>query len=389
MKNICFVTGTRAEYGLLKPLMELVRDDKDYNLQIIVTGMHLVKEFGMTVNQIIEDGFTDFIEVEMLLNSDTSVGLLKSMGLEMISISDAFNQFKPDLCIILGDRFEAIAAAISAYVLRIPIAHIGGGERTEGVIDEGIRHSISKFSYLHFTSTEQYRKRVIQLGETPDRVFNVGGIGIDNIVGFKPLDKEDFEKSINFKLKKKNLLITYHPVTLENETAEDQIKNLLTALNTLNDTWLIFTKANADTNGKIINEIIETYVNENKDKSVCFASLGMQRYLSAIHHVDGVIGNSSSGLIEVPSFKKGTINIGERQKGRMMADSVINCSNTVNSIKSALDTLYSKEFDVELKKSSNPYGAGGASKKIYNIINSFNESISIKKSFFDIDFEIS
>ena len=383
-RAICVVTGTRAEYGLLYWLMKEIQAADELDLQIIATGMHLSPEFGLTYQQIERDGFTIDEKVEMLLSSDSEVGITKSMGLAMIGFADALDRLQPDMMVVLGDRFEIFSAASAATVAKTPIAHIHGGETTEGAFDESFRHSITKMSHLHFTSTEVYRDRVIQLGEQPERVFNVGAVGIDNIKKLNLLDRNEFEESIGFKLGKKNLLITYHPVTLETGTAQEQFANLLAVLGDLHDTHLIFTKSNSDTDGRIINEMIEEFVRDTPQHAVAFSSLGQLRYLSAMKYVDGVVGNSSSGLLEVPSFKKGTINIGDRQKGRIQAESVINSHTDVDSIKGSIDFLYSDKFCNSLKNVSNPYGNGGSSTKIVEVLRKYDMGDLLKKCFYDI-----
>jgi len=382
-RKVCVVTGTRAEYGLLYWLMKEIEYDNNLELQLIATGMHLSPEFGLTYKEIEKDFKIDK-KIEMLLSSDTSIGISKSMGLAQISFSEAYEELKPNILVVLGDRYEIFSAVSSAMIARIPIAHLHGGETTEGAFDESIRHSITKMSHLHFTATDEYRDRVIQLGEQPNRVFNVGGLGIENIKRLKLLDKKAFETSINFKLNKKNILVTFHPVTLENSTASIQFQNLLDSINELENTTIIFTKANSDTDGRVINSMIDEYVAKNSDKSVVFTSLGQLRYLSALQYVDGVVGNSSSGLAEAPSFKIGTINIGDRQKGRIKAQSVIESSPTKESIDKAFKKLYSKEFQELLKSSKNPYGDGCASLKIIEEIKKVNLDDIIKKSFYDI-----
>ena len=382
-RKICVVTGTRAEYGLLYWLMKEIEEDNDLELQLIVTGMHLSPEFGLTYKTIQKEFKIDK-KVEMLLSSDTPIGISKSMGLAQISFGEAYDELQPDVLVVLGDRYEIFSAVSSAMIACIPIAHLHGGETTEGAFDESIRHSITKMSHIHFTATDEYRNRVIQLGEQPDKVFNVGGLGIDNIKKLKLLSKEEFEKSIDFKLNKKNIIVTFHPVTLENSTAKEQFQNLLDAIDKLEDTNIIFTKANSDTDGRVINSMIDEYVSANSDKSVGFTSLGQLRYLSALQFVDAMVGNSSSGLAEAPSFNIGTINIGDRQKGRIMADSVINCTNDLESIKSGFKKLYSDEFSKELDNVTNPYGDGGASKKIKEIIKKVSLENILKKSFYDI-----
>ncbi|QOP43231.1 UDP-N-acetylglucosamine 2-epimerase (hydrolyzing) [Sulfurimonas sediminis] len=382
-RKICVVTGTRAEYGLLYWLMKEIESDKDLELQLIVTGMHLSPEFGLTYKTI-EKEFKIDKKIEMLLSSDTAIGISKSMGLAQISFAEAYEDLRPDILVVLGDRYEIFSAVSAAMIARVPMAHLHGGETTEGAFDESIRHSITKMSHLHFTATDKYRNRVIQLGEHPDRVFNVGGLGIDNIKRLKLLSKEEFEKSIDFKLSKRNIIVTFHPVTLENSTAKEQFQNLLDAIDELEDTHIIFTKANADTDGRIINSMIDEYVAKNTHKAVGFTSLGQLRYLSALQYVDAMVGNSSSGLAEAPSFKIGTINIGDRQRGRIMADSVISCNSSKESILEAFNSLYSSEFQKLLKDSVNPYGDGGASQKIKEVIKSIPLENMLKKSFYDL-----
>lgn len=385
-RKICVVTGTRAEYGLLFWLMKLVQEDKELELQLIVTGMHLSPEFGLTWKQITEDGFPINKKIEMMLSSDTAVGISKSMGLGMIGFSEAYSDLQPDIVVLLGDRFEIFSAATAAMIACIPIAHLHGGEATEGLIDEPIRHSITKMAHMHFTSTEEYRKRVIQLGEQPESVFNVGAVGIDNIEKLKLLNRKEFEYSINFKLAMRNLLVTFHPVTLEKSTAETQFQQLLDALDELENTHIIFTKPNADTDGRIIIKMIDDYVAKNPAKSIAFTSLGQLRYLSAMKFIDGVIGNSSSGLIEAPSFNIGTINIGDRQRGRICAESVINCEPLKGSIRIAINKLYSYSFSNILKDVRNPYGSGDASNKIIEVLRDLSLENILKKNFYNIEF---
>ncbi|MGB5920474.1 UDP-N-acetylglucosamine 2-epimerase [Arcobacter sp.] len=387
MKRICVVTGTRAEYGLLYWLMKEIEADIELQLQLIVTGMHLSPEFGLTYKEI-EKEFKIDKKIEMLLSSDTVIGISKSMGLAQISFAEAYEELKPDILIVLGDRYEIFSAVSAAMIARIPITHLHGGEATEGLIDESIRHSITKMSHLHFTATEEYRNRVIQLGEHPSRVFNVGGMGIENIKRLKLLSKDEFEKSIDFKLNKKNILVTFHPVTLENSTAKEQFQELLNTIDVLQDTNIIFTKANSDTDGRVINSMIDEYVSKNSYKSVGFTSLGQLRYLSALQYVDAMVGNSSSGLAETPSFKIGTINIGDRQKGRIKADSVIDCEPIKEEILKAFDRLYSDDFKDLLKTVKNPYGKGCASKEIVKVLKPIELNNILKKLFFDIRFKL-
>jgi len=383
-RKVCVVTGTRAEYGLLYWLMREIQLSKKLDLQIVSTGMHQSPEFDLTYKQIEKDGFTINKKVEMLLSSDTEVGITKSMGLGLIGFADALNELHPDLIVVLGDRFEIFAAVTAAMIAKIPVAHIHGGELTEGLIDEAIRHSITKMSQLHFTATEEYRKRVIQLGEHPNRVFNVGAVGVDNIKRLNLLSKCEFEESIQFKLEKKNLLITFHPVTLERSTSRQQFNNLLSVIDGLKETHVIFTKANADTDGRIINKMIDNYVKDHQSSAAAFTSLGQLRYLSAMQYVDGVIGNSSSGILEAPSFKIGTVNIGERQRGRVKASSVIDCAPTEEGITMAMDKLFDSRFAQSVKHTVNPFGDGGAAEKIVEIIECTSLNNIVKKKFYDI-----
>lgn len=382
-RKICVITGTRAEYGLLRWVMQGIQDEPDLTLQTIATGMHLSPEFGLTYREIEQDGFQIDRKVEMLTSSDTPVGIAKSMGLGVIGFADALNELKPDLILLLGDRFEIFSAAAAALIARIPVAHLHGGEATEGAFDEAMRHSITKMSHLHFVATEAYRQRVIQLGEQPDRVFLVGGLGIDNLTRLKLLDRVDLEAALNFKLKQKNLLITFHPATLETGTAADQMAELLAALAELKDTGLIFTMPNADTDGRALIKMVEQFVLQHSNARA-YQSLGQLRYLSCIAHVDGVVGNSSSGLLEVPSFKKGTINIGDRQRGRLQAANVINCEPNRLDITTALQRLYATEFQASLSHAINPYGEGGASEKVVETLKRYPLEGVAKKTFYDL-----
>jgi UDP-hydrolysing UDP-N-acetyl-D-glucosamine 2-epimerase len=338
----------------------------------------------LTYKQIEEDGFIIDEKVENLLSADTDTAISKSIGLGIISYTDALSRLNPDLLIVLGDRYETFAAVIAAYTMKIPVAHLHGGELTKGLIDEGIRHSITKMSYLHFTSTEEYRKRVIQLGESPDRVFNVGAIGLDNIKNMDFLSKEELQDDLEIDLDKKQILLTYHPVTLDKKSSEKQFKEIIGVINELKDYNFVITKPNADNDGRIIIKMIDELEKENS-RVKAFTSLGSLKYLSLLNYVDMVIGNSSSGIIEVPSFNIPTINIGDRQGGRFKPASVINTNcNTkdiINSIK--------KAENIELNNYDNPYGKGNTSNKIMKIIKkTFNSKIDIKKDFYDIDYEV-
>jgi GDP/UDP-N,N'-diacetylbacillosamine 2-epimerase (hydrolysing) len=383
MRKICIITGTRAEYGLLRWVMQGIKDDPDLVLQIVATGMHLSPEFGLTYQEIEQDGFQIDRKVEMLTSSDTSVGIAKSMGLGLIGFADAFNELKPDLIVVLGDRFEIFSAVSAALVARIPVAHLHGGENTASAFDESLRHSITKMSHLHFVAAESYRQRVIQLGERPEHVFLVGGLGIDSIKRMSLLNREALENALELKLGLKSLLITFHPATLETAAAEIQVEELLSALAPLKDTQLIFTLPNADTGSRMLIKAVQNFVKQNTNARA-YASLGQLRYLSCIAQVDGVIGNSSSGLLEVPSFQKGTINIGGRQDGRLQAESIINCAPLRESITNALTRLYSSEFQSRLYKVTNPYGDGGASEKVVKILKNHSMNDIIRKVFYDL-----
>lgn len=380
-KKICFVTGTRAEYGLLQLLMKSVNEDPDFQLQIIATGMHLSPEFGLTFEEIEKDGFIINEKIEMLLSSDTVVGITKSIGLATIGFADAFNRLKPDLLIILGDRYEILAAAQSALIAKIPIAHIAGGDTTEGAFDEAIRHCITKMSHIHFVTNKQSAERVYQLGENPKYIFDVGSPGIDQIKQLKLLSIKELEQSINFKFRQKNVLVTFHPVTLELETSSTQFQELIKALENLgNDVGIIITKCNADTDGRVINTMIDHFVSKHEN-AVAFTSLGQLRYLSAIKYVDVVVGNSSSGLYEVPSFGKPTVNIGDRQKGRLQASSVLNCRPIQAEITNAILTAFENDYSSAV----NPYGKGDSVEKIMSILKKVsNYKDLLQKHFFRV-----
>jgi len=385
-KNVCIITGTRAEYGLLKPLIDEFINDDFFEVQIIATGMHLSPEFGLTYKDIEKDGLKIDEKIEILLSSDTPIGISKAMGLGMISFSEAYERLKPDLLIGLGDRFELFSGVATAMICRIPVAHLHGGEATEGLIDESIRHAITKMSQIHFTSTKEYRKRVIQLGENPNRVFHVGAIGLESANQLKLLDKKTLEKELNFRFGKKNMIVTYHPVTLEKLTAKEQFNELLCALDEFKEINIIFTKANADTGGRIINFLIDKYVENNKNRAKAFISLGQLKYLSTLKFVDVMVGNSSSGIIEMPSFKNATINIGDRQKGRIKAESIIDCYPQKKDIVDAIDKVFSGEFKEKLKIVKNPYYKKGTAARIKNILKKIDLASILKKEFFDLEF---
>jgi GDP/UDP-N,N'-diacetylbacillosamine 2-epimerase (hydrolysing) len=383
MRKICVITGAQAEYGLLRWVMHGINEDPDLRLQIIATGMHLSSEFGCTYQSIERDGFKIDRKVEMLISSDTEVGITKSMGLGVIGFADVFHELQPDLIVVLGDRFEIFSAVSAALFAQIPIAHLHGGETTEGAFDEALRHSITKMSHLHFVAAEEYRRRVIQLGEDPSRVFLVGGLGVDSLKRIELLDRVELEKSLDFEFGKKNLLITFHPVTLGHQNSSTQMQALFDALEELKDTHFIFTMPNADTGGKELARMVGAFV-ASHPHARAFASLGQLRYLSCMKLVDGVVGNSSSGLAEAPSLGVGTINIGDRQKGRLSASSVIQCEPTRTDISAALKKLYESSYRASLVGTSNPYGDGGASEKIVSIIRNHSLDNLLNKSFFDI-----
>lgn len=389
MKTVCVITGTRAEYGLLKPLIDKVYHSDGLELQLVATGMHLSTEFGLTYQEIEEDGYPITAKIEMLLSSDTAVGVTKSMGVALLGFADYFAVYKPDIAVILGDRYEMLTAASAAMIAGIPIAHIHGGELTQGAVDDAIRHAITKMSHLHFTAAAAYRNRVIQMGEQPQNVYNVGSLGVESIKSLSLLGKEDLENSLHFTFEAPTVMVTYHPVTLEDMTpasAERQFRNIVEVLDKHKELKVIFTKANADPYGRIINRMIDDFVSGNAERCAAFTSLGQLRYLSSLQFCDLVLGNSSSGIIEAPSFGIPTINIGERQKGRACADSVIHCSNEIQEIEQALLKAMSPEFREYIQGQSNPYEGFETSKKILEVINSaLEKGIDMKKEFYDIE----
>jgi len=379
-RKICVVTGSRAEYGLLRWVMQGIKDDPELTLQVIATGMHLSESFGLTYKEIENDGFNIDFKVNSLSAVDSPIGIAESMSAGLSGCAKAFSVLHPDIILVLGDRFEIFSAVAAALVTRIPVAHLHGGEITSGAFDEAFRHSITKMSHLHFVAAEEYRNRVIQLGEDPNKVFLVGGLGIDSIKKLTLLNRPELEAELKLVLGARSLMVTFHPVTLEAETAGQQMKELLSALSCLENTTLIFTMPNADPGNQIIMKMIEEFVAGRRNAKV-FTSLGQLRYLSCIAHVDGVVGNSSSGLAEVPTFKKGTINIGDRQLGRLQAKSIIDCPPNESAILDAIDKLYSIDFQASLAETTNPYGEGGASEKVVNILKSIALAGIVKKTF--------
>tara|TARA_B110000438_G_scaffold277939_1_gene301001 strand:- start:1223 stop:2383 length:1161 start_codon:yes stop_codon:yes gene_type:complete len=383
-RKICVVTGTRAEYGLLYGLMKSINNYNEFELQTLVTGMHLSPEFGLTYKNIKEDGFKINRKIEILLSSDNPASISKSVALGLISFADAYNELEPELIIILGDRFEALSAAIAASFAKIPILHIHGGEVTAGAFDESIRHSITKMSWWHFVAAKEYKNRVIQLGENPKRVFNVGGFGVDLIKKTKLISKNQLMNELGIKFGDKNLLITYHPETLDNESSKNKMKVILKALHNFDDINFIFTMPNADQENYALKQLINDFVLSHSDRSIAFNSMGYVNYLSTLQFIDGVVGNSSSGLLEAPTFNIGTVNIGERQKGRLKASSVIDCDISTESINDAINTLYTNKFNKVIMTTKNPYGNGGAVKKVFNFLKKEKFPKTLKKDFFDL-----
>ena len=385
-KKIAIFTGTRAEYGLLYWIIKALHEFDDIELQLLVGGMHLSPEFGNTVTQIEADGFPISEKIEFLLSSDTPVGISKSMGLAIISAAEAIERHNPEILILLGDRYETLALAQTAMLARVPIAHIHGGEVTEGLIDEAIRHSITKMAHIHFTSTETYRRRVIQLGENPDKVFNVGAPGIDNIVRLKLLKNEELSSEIGFELLGPYFLVTYHPVTLEINGSAKSLKNLLFALDKYPEYQIIFTYPNSDTYGRQLIDLLHDYQNVNPSRVYVAPSLGQFRYLSLMKHCTAVIGNSSSGLIEAPSFKVPTVNIGNRQKGRLAGCTVVQTSDDIEEISKSIKHVIKPEFRQKCKSYNNPYGDGETSNKIISTLRKISLEDIIMKPFNDLDF---
>jgi len=387
-RTICVITGARSEYGILKPLLNVLKEDPAIELQIIATTMHLSEKFGSTYQEIERDGFVIHDKIHNLDSSDSSLGVAKSMGSGLTGVAENLERLKPDIVVGLGDRFELLSAAAATYTMRIPFAHIGGGEITEGSIDDGFRHAITKLSSLHFASTDIYRQRLIQLGEDSQKVFNVGELGLERIHDLTELSREELEEKLNIKFNIHNLLITLHPVSLQEES-KSQMEVLLKALAKRMDTHFFFTKSNADAGGQSLNQLIDEFVQNNKQTAYAFTSLGSSNYLQLMRHVDAVVGNSSSGIVETPSFHIGTINIGDRQKGRLMAESTIQADGTETSIKNALVKLYSEEFQKCLTSVQNPYeGAKNSSKMITRILKEVNLDEMQTKKFCDINQDV-
>lgn len=383
-RRICVVTGSRAEFGLLRWLMQEIIESEDLDLQVIATGMHLSPEFGLTYREVEAAGFRIDARVEMLLSADTSTAVSKSIGLGLIGMADAYERLAPDIVVVLGDRYEIFAAASAALIARIPIAHLHGGETTEGALDEAMRHAITKMAHLHFVAAEQYRQRVIQLGEQPESVFNVGGLGVDAIRRVQLMERAELEKSLGISMGARNLLVTFHPVTVEGETQSlAHLGELLHALAALPSTKIVFTMPNADSGGRAMTEEVERFVALHSNAS-CHASLGQLRFLSLLNQVDAVVGNSSSGLAEAPSFGVPTVNVGDRQKGRLQAPSVINCAPERQAILEAISLALSPAFKTNIATKENPYGDGGAAARIAKVLRNKSFSGILAKSFYDI-----
>jgi len=385
-RKICVVTGTRAEYGLLQPIMQAIKEDQVLELQLVVTGMHLSPEFGLTYKTIEDDDFEISEKIEILLSSDTSIGVAKAIGLATISFSETLDRLKPDFIMVLGDRFELLAVAQVALVSRIPIVHLAGGDVTEGAFDEAIRHSITKMSQLHFVTNKESEKRVHQLGEDPENIHLVGNPGLDHLNSLKLMEKNELEKSLRYSFKSQNILVTFHSVTLDNAPAVNSFSALLEALDSLGeDIGIIFTRPNADTEGRQLIKMLDEYV-EDRSNCIAYTSLGQLRYLSTVALVDVVVGNSSSGIVEVPSLKTPTVNIGDRQKGRLRADSIIDCEPITENIKESIQ----QAFKLDCSTVVNPYGDGNTTERVLKVLREINHPERlIKKHFYDIDFEYS
>jgi GDP/UDP-N,N'-diacetylbacillosamine 2-epimerase (hydrolysing) len=388
MRKICIFTGSRAEYGLLRRVIQKVKASETLQLQMLVSGTHLSPEFGMTIQEIKDDGFESLETAEILLSGDTATAICKSMGLAMIGYGEAIERLRPDLVLLLGDRYETFCMAAAAQVCRVPLAHIHGGEITEGAIDEAFRHSITKMSHLHFASCEAYRQRIIQLGEDPGRVFNVGALGVENIRHMSLMERSALGEAIGFNLEKHYFLVTFHPVTLEKDTSEGQFQSLLKALDIFPEYNVIFTKANADTDGRVINRMIDEYTEKRPERCLAATSLGAHWYLSAMKYATAIIGNSSSGIMEAPTLKVPTVNIGDRQKGRIMAASIINCDPDFNTIRHAIDHALSPAFQEGLSVVSSPYDRPGTCSTIVELLAKTEISGITKKTFHDVKFPL-
>ena len=384
MRKICVVTGTRAEYGLLSRLMRLIDESEDCQLQVVATNMHLLPEYGNTYQEIEKDGFRIDAKVLMRKTTDDAYGVIASMAEEMNGMNEALRELCPDMVVILGDRYEMLVVATVAMLQRIPIAHLHGGEISEGAMDDSIRHSITKMSSLHFTSTEEYRRRVIQLGEQPERVFYVGAMGVENLKKVPLMRKLELEDSLNFKFEGLSVLVTYHPVTLGNRIPKDEISDLLKALDSFSSLKVLFTMPNSDQGGEEIRSAIEAYCVRNEERCRCFKSLGVRRYLSALGYVTAVVGNSSSGLLEVPSAHIPTLNIGDRQKGRTRGASVVDVASDEASIVKGLQKVLSPNFRAFCKTTTRNYEKEGTAESIFKVISTYSLDTFLQKSFYNL-----
>ncbi|RXH12118.1 UDP-N-acetylglucosamine 2-epimerase (hydrolyzing) [Bradyrhizobium guangzhouense] len=380
-RKICFVTGSRADFGLLVWPMRAIRETRGLTLQLIATGMHLAPEFGYTFNAIRDEGFEADERVETLLASDTGAGIAKSVGLGVIGFADAFTRLQPDLVVVLGDRFEMFAAAQAAMFMRLPMAHLFGGDVTEGAVDESIRHAISKMAHLHFTSNQSSTQRLIQLGEDPARIHTIGSVGIDAIKHLALMDRDAIGRAIGMPLGERNALVTFHPITVEAGRSVTELEELFAALSTLDPAFrLVFTLANADAEGRALNARIEAFA-AGRPNTLAVASLGQLRYLSLMSHVDMVIGNSSSGVLEAPSFGVPTLDIGDRQKGRARAASVFHAAPERGAIAAAM----AKALQRGRQNTVNPYGDGESSRRFADIVGAISDFRPLlKKGFHDI-----
>jgi UDP-hydrolysing UDP-N-acetyl-D-glucosamine 2-epimerase len=388
-RKVCVVTGSRAEYGLLYWLLRDIREEHGLELQLLVTGMHLSPEFGMTVREIEADGLPIAERIEMLLSSDSPAGITKAIGVGVIGFADAFARLRPDIVVLLGDRFEILAAAQAAMVATIPIAHIHGGEVTHGAIDDAMRHSLTKMSHYHFVSAEPFRRRVIQLGEAPERVVVVGAPGLDHLRRTELMDRAELEASLGFQLRRPALLVTYHPATLAGVHPSEPMRELLAALDRSQAQTVVFTRPNADTHGRVINGLIDEFLERHPDRAHAFSSLGQKRYLSALRHVDAVVGNSSSGIIEAPAVPVATVNVGMRQGGRLRAKTVIDCAEKRGEMEAAIARAISPEFRDEcVRGATSPYGDGQASQRILRHLKEADLDHAVRKRFFDVDFTL-
>jgi UDP-N-acetylglucosamine 2-epimerase (non-hydrolysing)/GDP/UDP-N,N'-diacetylbacillosamine 2-epimerase (hydrolysing) len=380
VRKICVFTGTRAEYGLLYWVMKDINADPGLKLQLLVSGSHLAAEFGETWRQIEADGFMIDAKVDMQLGKDDPVSIAKSMGLCLAGCAEALERLQPDVFVLLGDRYEALAAAEAAMLLRIPIAHIHGGEASEGVIDDAIRHAITKMAHLHFPAADVYRERIIQLGEDPARVFAVGAPGLDHLVHTPLIDRAQLERELDLKFSKRTLLVTYHPVTLDRAGSAASVQRLLAALDRFPDATVVMTKANADIEGRVVNALVDEYAAARKGRVLAVTSLGQRRYLSTMAIADAVIGNSSSGIIEAPAMGKPTVNIGPRQDGRARAPSIIDCGDDTEAIASAIEQALSPSMQALGARKESPYKAG-ASKRIKHVLATARLQGLLNKSF--------